>query len=100
MNDENISLSSSAKDELKKTDTNENVKNTSVFKKIVAWICIIFLALMYITSLVLALLGHGITSNLLMACILGTLVVPILGFIIIWLYSRYNDFRAPGDPTK
>ncbi len=75
-----------------------DAQKTPVFKKVVAWICIIILASMYVTSLVLAICGYGITSNLLMGCILGTLIVPILGFIIIWLYSRYNDLHAPGDP--
>lgn len=90
MNNENINEISSNEE--------KNVPKTSMFKKIVAWICIIFLALMYVGALILALLGHGLKSNLLMACILGTLIVPILGFIIIWLYSRYNDLKAPGDP--
>ena len=86
---------------IKESDLQEEVTDTPktpLFKKVVAWICIIILASMYITSLVLAICGYGITSNLLMGCILGTLVVPILGFTIIWLYSRYNDLHAPGDP--
>ena len=68
------------------------------FKKIVAWVCIILLALLYLSLLVLALMGYGFNSSLFALCLIGTLVLPILAFIVIYLYSRYNDKKAPQDP--
>lgn len=71
----------------------------SKFKRIIAWICIGILGLLYLATLVLALLGVSIYSGLFLVCLLGTLVLPLLAFIVIYLYDRYNGKRAPGDPA-
>lgn len=73
------------------------MKNTKL-KRIIAWIIIILLAGAYISTLVLALLGFGLNSNLFAFSIIATFVLPILGFVIIYLYDRYNGLKGPGDP--
>ena len=69
-------------------------------KRIMAWICIVILGLLYLSLLVLALLGYGFNSSLFAICLTGTLVLPILSFIVIYLYSRYNDKKTISDPKE
>lgn len=71
-----------------------------MIKRIIAWITIILLLGLYLSTLILALLGFSIYSTLLLGCFIGTLVIPIFGFVIIWLYSRYTGKKAPGDPDN
>ena len=76
------------------------MKNIALVKRIVAWVAIVLIAALYLTTLILALLGFGIYHPMLAICIIGTLVVPTLSFIIIWLLGRYNDKHVLGDPSK
>ncbi|MCR4990126.1 MAG: hypothetical protein K6A38_04610 [Lachnospiraceae bacterium] len=78
---------------------NVNEENkTSKGKRIIAWICIAILVLLYVALLVVALLGHGFTDDLFAILLIGTITVPVFGFVIIYLYSRYNGKDAPSDP--
>lgn len=76
------------------------MKNIALVKRIVAWVAIVLIAALYLTTLILALLGFGIYHPMLAICLIGTLVVPTLSFIIIWLLGRYNDKHVLGDPSK
>lgn len=79
------------------TIDNKSNKN-NIIKRLLAIITIVILLLLYISTLVLAILGHGLDSNLFMGCILATISLPIFSHIIIFLYSRYTGRKAPGDP--
>ena len=70
----------------------------SPVRRIIAWICLAVLVILYISVLVLALSGRGFSDSLFAICLVGTLVVPILGFIVIYLHGRYNGKRVPQDP--
>ena len=74
------------------------MKNTRL-KQIIAWIAIILLALLYLSTLVVALMGYGVQSSLFSACLIGTIVIPLIAFIILFLVARYNGGKAPGDPN-
>lgn len=74
--------------------------NNTKIKRIIAWIAIVLIAALYLTTLILALLGYGIYHPMLAICLIGTLVVPTLAFFIIWLLGRYNDKKVIGDPDK
>lgn len=69
-------------------------------KRIVAWVCLITLPLIYITTLVLALCGMDLYHPLLAICIIATIALPIFAYIIIWLFGRYNDKKIIGDPVE
>jgi len=47
-------------------------------KRILAWIGIVLLAGMYLTNLVLALIGSEFTQNMLKLCAVCTVAIPIL----------------------
>jgi len=69
------------------------------FKRIFAWISLILLGLMYVSLLILALLGHGINSNLFGFCLLGTIAIPIFTWVIMWLINRAAGKIMPSDPV-
>ena len=54
-------------------------------KRVLAWIGIILLAGMYLTDLILALVGSPIAKQWLMASLICTVAVPILlyGFLVV-----------------
>mgnify|MGYP003098894713 CR=1 FL=1 len=47
-------------------------------KRILAWICILFLVGMYVTDFVLALIGSDLARNMLMASCICTILIPIV----------------------
>lgn len=59
-------------------------------KRIFAWVSIALLALLYISVLVLALMGYGFESNLFGFCLLGTIIIPIIVWVIVFLIDRYK----------
>ncbi len=69
-------------------------------KRITAWICIVLLGLLYLSLLILSLLGYGFNSSLFAICLIGTIMLPILSFIVIYLYGRYNDKKVMSDPDE
>lgn len=56
-------------------------------KQILAVIGLVIIAGLYITTLVLALVGNENTNGLFMASILCTILVPVLMYIFSWVYK-------------
>ncbi|MCF0229255.1 MAG: hypothetical protein HUJ76_06120 [Parasporobacterium sp.] len=56
-------------------------------RRILALAGIIILAALYITTLVLAIIGTADTTPWFMACICATIIVPIILWIYTWLYK-------------
>jgi len=67
-------------------------------KRIIAWIAIILLASLYLTTLGLAIAGFSVYNSMFLLCLFATLVIPLLAFIVIYLFDRYTGRIAPGDP--
>lgn len=59
-------------------------------KQIAAIICIALLVLLYVATLVIALLGFPGYERLLAACLVATIGLPILLWIYIWLFGKYT----------
>lgn len=78
------------KDEKKKT------KITS--RQIVAMVGVILLILLYISTLILALVDNSATHSLFAMSLAGTLVIPIVIFLYSWMYGRITGRKAIGDP--
>lgn len=66
-------------------------------KRIIAWCVIIILALLYLSCLILALCGSTLQSGLFVACLYLTIVLPVLAFVIIWLFDHVKGRPGPGD---
>lgn len=72
----------------------------SLPKRIAAWICIIILGGLYLSTLIMAIAGVSIYNKFFVASLIGTLVVPIFAFVVVWLIGRYTDRQVMGDPKK
>ncbi|MCM1100203.1 MAG: hypothetical protein NC079_00360 [Clostridium sp.] len=84
------------------TDTNKNLseqkKSKITSKQVVAMIGVILLALLYVTTLILAFTDNSASGQFFAMSLCGTLVVPIIIFLYSWMYGRITGRRAIGDP--
>ena len=55
-------------------------------KQIAAILCIVVLVLLYAATLIVALLDFPGSDRLFAACLMATVVLPILLLIYLWLY--------------
>ena len=63
-------------------------------KQIAAILCIVLLVLLYVATLVVALLDFPGSDRLFAACLMATVGLPILLWIYLWLYGKYIDRRS------
>lgn len=70
----------------------------SLPKRIAAWICIIILGCMYLSTLIMAIAGVSIYNKFFIASLIGTLVVPLFSFVVVWLIGRNTGRKVMGDP--
>lgn len=66
-------------------------------KQIAAILCIILLVLLYIATLIVALLDFPGSDRLFAACLMATIGLPILLWIFIWVYGRYTNKHTISD---
>ena len=76
---------------MKKTAKNNNSK------RIVALIGVILLALMYLLTLVFALLDNPASMLLFRASLIGTFAIPILIWVYIWMYGKLTQKHMMAD---
>lgn len=55
------------------------------FKQIMAITAIVIIVGLYLTTLVLAILGNSVSHSLFMASLYATVIVPAMLYIILWL---------------
>jgi hypothetical protein len=60
-------------------------------KQIAAIICVILLVLLYVATLVVALLDFPGSDRMFAACLMATIGLPILLWIYIWLYGKVRE---------
>lgn len=63
-------------------------------KQIAAILCIVLLVLLYVATLVVALLDFPGSDRLFAACLMATVGLPILLWIYLWLYGKYRERRS------
>lgn len=56
-------------------------------KQILAIAAIVIIIGLYITTLVLAILGNSVSHSLFLASLYATVVVPVMLYIFLWLYK-------------
>ena len=66
-------------------------------KQIVAMAGVILLALLYIITLVVAIVDSSASGNLLWMCLFATIAIPILIWIYIWMYGKLTGRRTMSD---
>lgn len=84
--------------ELMKVEKKNKKKITS--KQVVAMVGVILLVLMYVLTLVMAVIDNSASGNYFMLSLGCTLVIPVIIFIYSWMYGRLTDTKAIGDPDS
>lgn len=67
-------------------------------KQIAAMICVILLVLLYVLTLIVAVLDFPGSDRMFAACLTATIGLPILLWIYIWMYGRFLDRHTIADP--
>ena len=67
-------------------------------KQIAAVICIILLVLLYVATLIVALLDFPGSDRMFAACLMATVGLPILLWIYIWVYGKFTGKHTIADP--
>ncbi len=80
------------------TDMNNKKKITS--KQVVAMAGVILLILMYIATLIVAIVDQSSSGKYFAVCMACTIIVPVIIWIYCWMYGRYAGKKVIGDPEK
>lgn len=86
---------------MKQTPENETVNTkTKRARQIGALICVVLLVLLYVATLVFAILDFEGSDQLFAACLMATVGLPILLWIYIWVYGKYTGRRTLADAPE
>lgn len=66
-------------------------------KRIAAIVALVFLAVLYIGTFVVALVYPPGAGNLFGVCLMATIAVPLLAWIYIWLYGQMTGKKTMAD---
>lgn len=66
-------------------------------KQIVAIVGIILLVLMYVVTLIVALVDNSSSGNLFGMCLIATWVIPLLIWIYTWMYGKLTGKSTMAD---
>lgn len=81
------------------SDKNENKpKKKTTSRQVAAMVGVILLAAMYLVTLVVAIFDQDSSGRLFQACLVGTIAVPLLLWIYIWMYGRLHGRHTIADP--
>lgn len=61
------------------------------FKRILAILAVIIIAGLYIATLVCAIFVKRFSNQMFLACIVATVMVPLLLYLIFWLYDLFHS---------
>lgn len=79
----------------------ENPKRKTTPKQIAALVCVVLLVGMYIGAFIVACLDLGDSGRLFAGCLVATIGMPILLWLLIWsielMKKRRDDNRPPQD---
>lgn len=85
-------------------DTTEKQHKKIAPKQIAALVCVVLLVGMYIGAFVVACLDLGDSGRLFAGCLVATIGMPILLWLLMWSFDlvkkRQADSRPPQDETN
>lgn len=80
------------------SDKNENnSKKKTSSKQVVAMAGVILLAAMYLITLVVAIFDQDSSGRLFQACLVGTIAIPLLIWVYIWMYGKLQGRHTIAD---
>lgn len=62
-------------------------------KQIAAWVAIVLLVMLYVVTLIVAILDTSSAGNWVMGCLLATAIIPLL----IWMYGKMTGKETMAD---
>lgn len=68
-------------------------------KQVVALVGVILLVLLYLVTLIVAIVDTSSSGRLFAMCLFATIAFPLLIWIYTWLYGKLTGKRAIGDPN-
>ncbi len=75
-------------------------KNKWTPKRICAILVIIFLVMIYVMTLVVAIVWPGNGGKLFAMCLFATVIVPIVAYAYIWVYTQITGKRTIASVPK
>ena len=75
-------------------------KNKWTPKRICAILVIIFLVMIYVMTLIVAIVWPGNGAKLFAMCLFATVVVPIVAYAYIWVYTQITGKRTIASVPK
>ncbi len=74
-----------------------NAKKKITSRQAVALAGVILLAALYLITLVVAILDQDSSGRLFQACLAGTIAIPLLIWIYIWMYGKLRGRHTMAD---
>lgn len=81
------------------TDHDKSPSKKITSKQVVALVGVILLVLLYLVTLIVAIVDTSSSGRLFAMCLFATIVFPLLIWIYTWLYGKLTGKRAIGDPN-
>ena len=75
----------------------DNNKKKVTSKQVVAMTGVIFLVLMYLVTLIVAIVDSSSSGKLFALCLYATIAVPILIWIYTWMYGKLTNKHTFAD---
>lgn len=69
-------------------------------RQIGALVCVVLLVLLYVATLIFAILDFEGSDQLFAACLMATVGLPILLWIYIWVYGKYTGKHTLADAPE
>ena len=69
-------------------------------KRICALLVVIFLVMIYVMTLIVAIVWPGNGAKLFAICLFATVIVPIVAYAYIWVYSQITGKRTIASVPK
>ncbi len=66
-------------------------------KQIAAWVAIVLLVMLYVVTLIVAILDTSSAGNWVMGCLLATAIIPLLTWMYIWMYGKITGKETMAD---
>lgn len=81
-------------------DKTSDKKKKITSKQVVAIVGVALLVLLYIITLIVAIMDNSESGRWFMSCIIATMAVPLLIWIYIWLYGKFTGKHTIADPKQ
>ena len=83
---------------MKKTPKTEKTSHKMTSKRLAALIGAALLAMLYIVTLIAAIVDTSSSGKWFQICLLGTVTIPLLIWIYTWMYGKLTGRHTIADP--